>query len=564
MKVVFLEYPPLKVSLYIRTLLVTLFLCLLQVSLWTLADCRSTSEVDSEWRETRRGSRFSPLSLGLLCERSVCQPWVHFPLHLLVQYRRISNTLAMYRRILWLAVVALVVEAAIGAQRDAVELKGRMVPSVSSFMNYAKRYLSSLTSSRISVTTTATTTFQEDVAALSSREVDFVITPYPFQDLPAGAQVLHYPIATGGLVILANTPGAGQVSMNAKQVAHLFSGKVTSWDDLSILKPTSALKNVPGPVKIVLWEVNGPAATEIRRFLENNSEGEWKPNDVFTVAADVVGTYQEAVEYVKNNVGSVTFAPFGETAPLQGWQIFVPQSADYVSPTLNAFANSLMPFKKPEDVPNAEETDRWNGLTLTDMRKMPPDGSCMSMPPYAISRFYYLIILRDQQSSASPPLHGAALAALIRVFNLPDIQSTASSTSKVTSTPPAAMLANVKSINSIQFRAGESLETFLADAPLADASLDMPEMPPGINPNSMPGMASQASPAVVAITIVLLLLSGIIAILAYIGFMKYKYGGSIQEHTTWVPWNIKPSTRGQTKQYQPLNSMEMSSTMSKV
>jgi ABC-type phosphate transport system substrate-binding protein len=439
-------------------------------------------------------------------------------------------------RLLGLAVLCALLFGWSTAEQSSVELKARIPEGLDIFVNYAAKDVLEKSSQRVKLAKSRTVDYETDREALMSGEIDFVISPRPFADGPGGDGLLHFPVATGGFVLVANVVPNAQTRMNAEQLAGIFNGQIPKWNTPSLLTENPAFSTVDVPIKIVTWDPEGYATLELKRYLEFNSEGVWTSSPSFSSNTQPKDTFEEALAYVKQNPGSITYVPFKHSGDLFPFSIFIPQSADFVSPVLNHFVNALMPLKKPSDLPKADETSKWKDFSLTDMRKMPPDGSCMSMPPYPLSHFFYLVMKRDQSVRAE--LRGAALAAFVRVMVSPDIQSTATSTGVVTYTPAAAQRANVESLKTIKFRGGESLETFLNNVPIKEASPDsnnMPNMGPGQGDMEM----EPASSAAVYAMIVCLLLSGIICVVGYIITLKCYRGGTYADHATWLPWQLK-------------------------
>jgi ABC-type phosphate transport system substrate-binding protein len=456
----------------------------------------------------------------------------------LFEWQYISTETAMNSRLLWLALVLVLLQVAAHAEESRVELRARANPKLDAFLNYAKNGVLKSTNDRINMVTQPSSSYEDDKAALLAGDVDFVVTPRPITDAPGDVPLMHFPIATGGFVIVANTVKDHQTKMKAQHLASIFSGSITVWNHDLFKINNPEFSTVTYPIQVVVWDDSGYATTELKRYLENNSEGTWQSTTTFPANTIRKSTYAEALEYVKTMPGAITYVPFTDSGTFFPFSIYIPQSDDFVSPGLNNFKNALMPLKEPEHLPSAEETSKWAAFTLTDMKKMPPDGSCMSMPPYPLSHFQYLVIKQDQ--TTSPALHGAAVAAFIRLLVSPDIQSHAPSSKIATMAPTAALTANVRSLRKIIFRSGESLDTFLVNVPIAESVPEtMPNMPGDMKPGSG-GMGDMepASTAAVVTMIVFLLLSGVISVAAYVAVLKIWYGGSFYDHATWVPWAI--------------------------
>lgn len=452
----------------------------------------------------------------------------------------------MRRRIVLLALALALLQGCSIAVNEKVTIKGIVPDGGDRFIDVVRKEVLAKTNQQVEVETSHLSDHEADRTQLLSGNVDFVITPRPLSDGPNGDTLLHFPISTGGFVIVANVVEGAQPRAKAKQLAGLFSGAIASWNHQSLIEFNPSFASVNTPVKVVKWDTQGFMTTELKRFLEYNGEGAWQATTDFATSAILKSSYQEALETVKSTPGAITYVPYKKSAPLFPFAIYVPQSGDFVSPILAHFGNALMPLKEPKDMPAADDTSAWKQFSLTDMRKMPPDGSCMSMPPYALAHFNYLVVKKDQSRAAN--LHGAAVAAYIRLISTNDVQQNTPTAEIWTMIPPAAQIANAAEIKKINFKSGESLETFLANVPIQETAPGA-NMPPGMAPgaNMTPGAnmdnMKPASTTIVIITIVALLLSGIICVLAYIVFMKVRHGGSFADHATWVPMTPQKATK---------------------
>jgi len=74
------------------------------------------------------------------------------------------------------------------------------------------------------------------IKAITQGTVDFGASDAPMKDeeikaLPAGTTVLHIPTALGAVVLIYNLPGVGVLQLDAQNVADIFLGTVTKWND---------------------------------------------------------------------------------------------------------------------------------------------------------------------------------------------------------------------------------------------------------------------------------------------------------------------------------------------
>lgn len=303
--------------------------------------------------------------------------------------------------VLLLLAVAIAVESAQNKTLPAINLKVSSEPETREWLRLTNDYVKTTTDNLVSADILESVSVESVKKALKEGRIDVAISAHPFSQEGSNVDFMHFPIGTGGIVFYANLGEDRTISFTALQMAHIMTGVVRRWSDDDLSRALPWLKQVAVPIKVITWGADSTEMKQVRAFMEKNTEGYFNPLTKFTADAMSVSSMDAAIEEVKKTPGAITWATFhtkiDHYIPIQ---LFVPQSEDYVSPTVSAFKNSLMPFKKPSDVPRQEDTDTWfKSFTLTDMTRMPPDGSCMSMPPYALSRFYYAIIRRDQTSS---------------------------------------------------------------------------------------------------------------------------------------------------------------------
>ena len=296
-----------------------------------------------------------------------------------------------------------VVIAVEGLQNDslpAVTLKVNSAQETQLWLNWTDSYVKSTTNGLISTIILNSGDLAATKAALKEGRIDVAISAHPFSQAGTDVDFMHFPIATGGIVFYANLGEDRTISFSAKQMALILTGTAHAWNETSLYENQKWMSQLPHSIKLFTWGPNSTETKQVRAFLEKNTEGYFNPMTKFSSTAVELKTMEDAIQKVKNTPGAITWAPY--QTKLEHFipiQLFVIQTDDYVSPTIAGFKNALMPFKKASDIPRQENTDVWVSWTLTDMTKMPPDGSCMSMPPYALSRFYYAIIRRDQTAS---------------------------------------------------------------------------------------------------------------------------------------------------------------------
>ena len=83
-----------------------------------------------------------------------------------------------------------------------------------------------------------------------------------------------------------------------------------------------------------------------------------------------------------------------------------------------------------------------------------------------------------------------------------------------------------------------------------------PGMTPGMTPGGDMTKMQPASMGAVIAMMAVLMLSGVAAVAVYLLLQKFyfKSDHTILDHASWVPFSLKPGSRGQPKSYEPLSS----------
>lgn len=77
------------------------------------------------------------------------------------------------------------------------------------------------------------------IKAITQQTVDFGASDAPMKDeelaaLPAGTTLLHIPTALGAVVVIYNLPDVADLKVDSGNVAGIFLGKITNWNDSAI------------------------------------------------------------------------------------------------------------------------------------------------------------------------------------------------------------------------------------------------------------------------------------------------------------------------------------------
>lgn len=295
-----------------------------------------------------------------------------------------------------LLAVSLVVEGVKPEEMPPVTVNVSVPPELANWLNWTSEYVTATSGGALSTSSSLVRSVGDMKEALKSGTLDIAVSGHPFVEDGTADAFMHFPIGVGGIVFLAHVKSGRTVSLTARQVADLLSGQVTKWSDPNWYGVNQWMSAVEHTVKVAMWGEESTETRQVKEFLEKNTDAKWTPLTKFAASAAKLSSVEQAVSYVRDNPGAITWAPYHmKLEGIMPVQLFVIQTDDFVSPTAAGFKNALMPFKLTSDLPKQEDSSAWKRWTLTDMSKMPPDGSCMSMPPYPLSRFYYAIIKRD-------------------------------------------------------------------------------------------------------------------------------------------------------------------------
>ena len=103
------------------------------------------------------------------------------------------------------------------------------------------------------------------IKAITEQTVDFGASDAPMKDdeiakLPSGTKLLHIPTALGAVVVIYNLPGVAELSLDADNVAGIFLGTLTTWNDPAIAANNSGV-TLPDTDILVAHRSDGSGTT---------------------------------------------------------------------------------------------------------------------------------------------------------------------------------------------------------------------------------------------------------------------------------------------------------------
>jgi phosphate transport system substrate-binding protein len=94
------------------------------------------------------------------------------------------------------------------------------------------------------------------IKAIQEQTVDFGATDAAMKDseialLPSGKKIVHVPTALGAVVVIFNLPGVTSLNLDAQNVADIFLGNITNWNDPTIAANNPGVALPDKPVLVV-------------------------------------------------------------------------------------------------------------------------------------------------------------------------------------------------------------------------------------------------------------------------------------------------------------------------
>jgi phosphate ABC transporter, phosphate-binding protein len=254
------------------------------------------------------------------------------------------------------------------------------------------------------------------IKAITQQTVDFGASDAAMKDeeiaaLPAGTKMLHFPTALGAVVAIYNLPDVPKLQLDAANVAGIYLGKITKWNDASIAANNPGV-TLPDLAILVVHRSDGSGTTNaFTTYLDtvdptwHTSVGKGKdvkwPTGIGAAGNDGVATAVKqttgAIGYVELNYATATKLTSAYLKNADGQ--FVPGSTDGVTAAAEAAKDRF-----PADFRQAPII---NGPGATT---------------YPIASYTYLLVYQDQTDAAK----GQTLVAFI-YWALTDGQATEAS-----------------------------------------------------------------------------------------------------------------------------------------
>jgi phosphate transport system substrate-binding protein len=94
------------------------------------------------------------------------------------------------------------------------------------------------------------------ITQITQQTVDFGASDAPMKDeeiakLPAGTKILHVPTALGAVVVIFNLQGVDKLQLDSANVADIFLGNITKWNDPKIAANNSGVTLPDAAIQVV-------------------------------------------------------------------------------------------------------------------------------------------------------------------------------------------------------------------------------------------------------------------------------------------------------------------------
>ncbi len=232
------------------------------------------------------------------------------------------------------------------------------------------------------------------IKAITQQTVDFGASDAPMKDadiaaLPSGTTVLHIPTALGAVVVIYNLAGVATLNLDAQNVADIFLGTITNWNDPKIAANNPGVTLPDKPV-LVVHRSDGSGTTNAFTSYLSAVSTDWStkvgkgtdvkwPTGIGAKGNDgVAGGVQQndgAVGYVELNYATQAKIPAANLKNADG--AFVAASTAGVTAAANAAAASFPADNRQAPIINGPGADT-----------------------YPIASYTYLLVFQDQKDAA--------------------------------------------------------------------------------------------------------------------------------------------------------------------
>ncbi len=180
----------------------------------------------------------------------------------------------------------------------------------------------------------------EGINALTTHSVDFAISDLDLADIDISSQTdyVDVPIAVTAIAIVVNLPEVEIVKLTPELVSDIFSGKITSWQDVRIQSVNQRVKLPNRPIQLILRGDQSGTTKTLSRYLRlTNPNFDWGIDRVTHVSGN-----QAVVSALEKIPGAIGFTEWHYAAQA-GISMAALQNRKgrYTTPTLSSVQSAL-------------------------------------------------------------------------------------------------------------------------------------------------------------------------------------------------------------------------------
>jgi len=203
---------------------------------------------------------------------------------------------------------------------------------------------------------------------------DAAMSPEEIAQIEGGAQLI--PMTAGSIVLAYNLPEVPELKLSREAYAGIFLGKVTKWNDPSIVKTNPDAKLPDSPINVIVRADSSGTTNVFTRHLAAISPEFAKSPGVNSMPNWAVGTRSKGNEGVTAGIrttpGSIGYIEYGYAAGQKVPMVTIENKAGkFVKPTMEAALASLASVALPEDLiawlPDPDSENSYPIVTFTWM-----------------------------------------------------------------------------------------------------------------------------------------------------------------------------------------------------
>ena len=162
-----------------------------------------------------------------------------------------------------------------------------------------------------------------------------------------GEDPIEVPAYVSPIAIIFNVPGVESLNLDAKTVAAIFDGKITTWNDAAIASQNAGVKLPSTAISPVHRSDDSGTTQNFTDYLNKAGEGAWShdPDGVWPIkGGEAAEGTSGMVAAVKGGKGTIGYADESQAAGLG--IVSVKVGSDYVKPSAEGAAKALAVSKQ--------------------------------------------------------------------------------------------------------------------------------------------------------------------------------------------------------------------------